>query len=173
MSLSIDLLHRRPDLLKECCDLLNEEWKRSETARMRSFQNSCDSLPTNIILLEDNHLIGHLKLSVIPSIPESCFVEGVVIQKHLRGKGYGTKIMNMAEEYCKKYLNLKEIYLSTKDQERFYKKLGYKECSPISIYGGYPSNLFKDLSPPLNNNLNTMKNCPVPPGGKIYMMKTL
>jgi len=26
-------LHHRPDLLKDCCKLLNSEWPRSETAR--------------------------------------------------------------------------------------------------------------------------------------------
>lgn len=26
-------LHHRPDLIKDCCKLLNSEWPRSETAR--------------------------------------------------------------------------------------------------------------------------------------------
>ncbi|KAL3289167.1 hypothetical protein HHI36_003603 [Cryptolaemus montrouzieri] len=182
MTLSIALLHERPEYMQECCNLLNDEWKRSDTARMRGLELSCDTLPTNLILLENKTLIGHLKLSSIPSITKGCFVESVVIQKPLRGKGYGTILMNMAEEYCKNCLNLKEVYLSTKGQEEFYRKLGYSECAPVSIYG-CPIGIFQDLKPPpgakindniisLGNNYNN-KNIDVKNGIKTYMMKIL
>ncbi|KAK9891238.1 hypothetical protein WA026_013551 [Henosepilachna vigintioctopunctata] len=175
--ISMALLHKKPEYMQKCCELINTEWKRSDTARMRSLENSCDSLPCNIILLQDKVLIGHLKLSSIPSIPEACFVESVVILKSHRGMGYGTKIMNLAEEYCRDCLKLREIYLSTKGQEQFYRKLGYVECPPVSIYG-CPINTFRDLSPPpgtkiiamekkINNNMNVKQ------GLKIYMQKIL
>lgn len=170
MALSIALLHQRPEYSEQCCDLLNQEWKRSTTARMRSFENSCDTLPANIILLDKNQLIGHLKLSVIPSIPMACFVECVVIQNNLRGKGYGTKLMEMSEDYCKNVLDLKEVYLSTKGQEEFYRKLGYEECPPISIYG-FCTNVFDELIPPRKDRFCAVNNSNTRTIEKTYMKK--
>lgn len=171
MTLSIALLHEKPQFLKECCELLNEEWQRSESARMRTFENSCNNLPTNIILLENELLIGHLKLSRIPSIIEGCFIESVVIKKQLRGRGYGTKIMKMAEDYCKYFLNLKKIYLSTKDQVKFYSKLGYEECPPISIYGCH-SNLIGN-SRLYSDKMESGSYSNAKQSGKTYMTKLL
>ncbi|EFA06018.1 N-alpha-acetyltransferase 80 [Tribolium castaneum] len=135
MELKVVPLHLNKKYLSECCKLINDEWKRSDTARLRSLESSSDSLPTSLILLRNDEIIGHLKLSPIPSIRDGCFVESVVIEKGLRGKGFGRLLMEKAEEYCKNFLQLKTIYLSTKGQEGFYNKLGYMECQPISIYG--------------------------------------
>lgn len=177
MSLKIALLHEQPIYLDSCCELLNSEWPRSKTARLRSFNGSCKTLPANILLLDDTKLIGHLKLSPIPSISNGCFIESVVIQKELRGKGYGSHIMLLSENYCKNTLKLDVIYLSTKGQEKFYEKLGYRECEPISIYGCpniklYTSekNIINSLAPPpppQPKNVNSFNKV------KTYMMKIL
>lgn len=140
MELTVVPLHKHSEYLMDCCRLINDEWKRSDTARMHSLEASCDQLPTSLVLLKNKTVIGHLKLTPIPSIRQACFVESVVINKKLRGKGYGTTLMKKAEEYCKDFLSLDTIYLSTKGQEPFYSKLGYTECSPISIYGSYTPN---------------------------------
>ncbi|KAG5872553.1 hypothetical protein JTB14_033972 [Gonioctena quinquepunctata] len=137
MDLEVLPLHKHPEHLSDCCNLLNEEWKRSDTARLHSLRSSCDNLPTSLILLKQKKLIGHLKLSVIPSMKNSCFLESVVIDGKFRGKGYGSVLMKEAEKFCKQTLGLDTLYLSTKGQEQFYTKLGYSECMPVSIYGNY------------------------------------
>lgn len=136
-------IHQHPEYLKGCCELINDEWPRSETARMMTLQASRDGLPTNLILVTNSkQLLGHCKLTPIPSIPESCFVETVVISKAMRGKKLGSYLMNYVEDYCRETLKLKMIHLSTKGQENFYAKLGYEVCAPVSIYGvGVPSSL--------------------------------
>lgn len=136
-------IHKYPEYLKGCCDLINDEWPRSETARMMTLQTSREELPTNFILVNGSkNLIGHCKLTPIPSIPESCFVETVVIHKAMRGKKLGSFLMRYVEDYCRNTLGLKLIHLSTKGQEDFYAKLGYEVCAPVSIYGsGVPSSL--------------------------------
>lgn len=135
MELGVVPLHKNPEHLMACCRLINDEWKRSETARLRSLECSSDNLPTCLILLRNKQVIGHCKLTNIPSISDACFIESVVVDRSLRGQGYGTYLMQKAEEYCKKCLQLNTIYLSTKGQENFYKRLGYNVCAPISIYG--------------------------------------
>lgn len=61
-------------------------------------------------------------------------LEQVVIKKTERRKGYGKLLM----KECEKVARLKGFafaFLSTKDQQLFYKSLGYEECEPISLYG--------------------------------------
>lgn len=73
--------------------------------------------------------------------------------------------MRKAEEYSFEHLGLKKVYLSTKGQEEFYRKLGYCECEPISIYGGAPvANNFSDrVGKRSVFNANTKCNVPKPP----------
>ncbi|XP_077285975.1 N-alpha-acetyltransferase 80 [Arctopsyche grandis] len=193
-ALSVVALHQHPELMKQCCILVNEEWPRSETARMLSLQTSCDKMPTCLVLLTgDKKVIGHCKLTPIPSIKDSCFVESVVIDKALRGKRMGTFLMQASEEYCRLVLNLKTIHLSTKGQEIFYQKLGYNICEPISIYGSFPQaqnavNNIAQINIPklkIDDKLNTNTAPPIPPPlnikmnvepkktAKTYMVKSL
>ncbi|XP_041970017.1 N-alpha-acetyltransferase 80 [Aricia agestis] len=134
-NLRVKPLHKFPQYLIGCCDLLNDEWPRSRTARMLSLEASSDKLPTSLILLDEEVLLGHCKLTPIPSLPNSCFLEAVVIKKSMRGKKLGTHLMRQVEEYCRNVLKLDMIHLSTKGQEQFYAKLGYEVCPPISIFG--------------------------------------
>lgn len=172
-------LHKHLEYLQDSCNLINNEWKRSDTARLRSLEASCDQLPTSLILLRDKKLIGYLKLSPIPSIKDGCFVESVVIEKNERGKGYGSILMKKAEDYCRNNLsNLNVIYLSTKGQEGFYTKLGYTECMPISIYGCLDSSLKNHINTYSENDNGSKvcitKNVPAaPPMPRIHFNTSL
>nr|XP_018913394.1 PREDICTED: N-acetyltransferase 6-like [Bemisia tabaci] len=130
-------IHARKDLINDCCDLINSEWPRSKTARLRSLEMSREDFPTSLVMVNsDNQLIGHCKISPVPNVSDSCFVESVVIDKRCRGKGLGKLLMMKTESYvmtCGK----STIYLSTKGQEIFYTKLGYAVCEPVTIYGTF------------------------------------
>lgn len=129
-------IHKRPDLIESCAKLINDEWPRSLGARMAQLCNSSDNLPTNLVLLKsDTVVLAHIKITPVPWDVCACFLESVVVAKDFRGQGLGTYLMRHAEQYCAQSLHLSVIYLSTVDQARFYGKLGYVECEPISIYG--------------------------------------
>lgn len=168
-NLQVIKLHENPQYLKPCCELINDEWPRSETARMMSLQASCDQLPTSLILINDQRLLlGHCKLTAIPSMPNSCFIETVIISKAMRGRKLGTFLMKEVEKYCKNVLRLDMIHLSTKGQENFYAKLGYELCAPVSIYGSSVINDTKmvskiDFVPKHNVHINNMASTPLPP----------
>lgn len=131
-------IHKRPELISQCCDMINEEWPRSETYRLKTLESSCDNLPTSLALVQENNLVvGHCKLTKLPRISEACYAEVVVIDNKLRGKGLGRILMLAVEDFCKTVLQLKGIFLSTKGQEGFYEKLGYERCPPVTIYGGF------------------------------------
>ncbi|XP_046401740.1 N-alpha-acetyltransferase 80 isoform X2 [Ischnura elegans] len=157
-------LHSVPHFTEQCCYLLNLEWKRSEVARLRSLEVSCDKLPTCLVLIrsynEMKEVIGHSKLSRIPSIPEGCFIESVVIHPNYRRKGLGRFLMEKTEAYAKSRGCLM-AYLSTHDQQIFYGKLGYSECKPVSIYGSaLPISQQKDgKAPTISGKLKSDTNC--------------
>lgn len=128
-------LHRRPELIKKCCALLNSEWPKSEAARLRWLSTSCDEFPTCLILIDKNdNVLGHCKLSLIPRLRHSCLIESVVIDCQCRSQGLGSMLLRSAEEYVRKK-GVQNAYLLTKGQEVFYMKNGYKVCDPFKAYG--------------------------------------
>lgn len=130
-------IHNHPELLSQCCKLINSEWPRSEVARMRSLEASSDQLPTSLVLTRDHNqtVLAHLKISTIQSTMRCCFIESVVVDRKFRGQGLGKLIMKYAEDYCREFLLLDTIYLSTIDQVGFYQKLNYTICPPVSMFG--------------------------------------
>ncbi|XP_066587212.1 N-alpha-acetyltransferase 80 [Prorops nasuta] len=140
-------LHRRRDLVNECCTLLNAEWPRSETARLKSLNVSCDNFPTCLILINtEDKVLGHCKISLISRLSHSCFIESFVIDYHNRSQGLGSRLLKGAEEYIAKR-GLKSIYLITRGQEVFYFKNGYDVCDPIKVH-----NFTEFISPSSSNN---------------------
>ncbi len=56
------------------------------------------------------------------------WVQEIIIDEELRGRGIGSKMMKRVEEISKEK-NAKLISLATIGAGEFYKKLGYKECA--------------------------------------------
>ncbi|XP_063703260.1 N-alpha-acetyltransferase 80 [Culicoides brevitarsis] len=129
-------VHNYPKLILQTADLINAQWPRSQMARVVTLQSSCDNLPCNLIVTKMKHkvVVGHLKITPIPSDRKSCFIESVVVAKCYRGQGIGSLLMERAESYCRDK-GIETIYLSTYDQQRFYSRLGYDICEPINIFG--------------------------------------
>lgn len=128
-------LHEYPEYACQCATLLNTEWPRSQQTRLNSLRSCSQNFPVGMVLVQSNSLdiIGFCKVSLIPNIKGACFVESVIIQPTCRGKGLGSLLMKKLEEYIiSRKLHI--VYLSTLGQEKFYYKLGYKECEPVSLY---------------------------------------
>jgi len=112
-------------MLSACVQLLNDEWPRSETARLHSLKQSRDSLPISLILLDSNdQLIGHVKLKRELPNTNSAFIESLIVDKSKRGKGFGKLIMNQTERLAKE-LGLEKLVLTTIDKIGFYQSLGF------------------------------------------------
>ena len=121
----------------QCVAILNEEWPRSETLRYRTLNSSKESFPMCIALVKtpENVVIGHVKLSQIPSAGQAIWIESVVIHPDVRGKGIGKYLMLKTEEFCKaKGFNI--AYLCTIDKQVFYSRCGYKFCKPVTASSG-------------------------------------
>ncbi|CAL7949713.1 unnamed protein product [Xylocopa violacea] len=128
-------LHKRPDLIPDCCALLNSEWPRSETARLKFLNISCDEFPTCLVLIDKNdRVLGHCKISLISRLRHSCFIQSVIIDYQCRSQGLGSRLLRGAEGYVSKK-GIKNVYLITKGQEVFYLKNGYKICDPFKASG--------------------------------------
>ncbi|XP_037072548.1 N-alpha-acetyltransferase 80-like [Pollicipes pollicipes] len=131
-------VHERADLMEGICSLLNEEWPRSVTARMRTLRASCSEFPTCLALVkqsEPSTVIGHAKLSRVPDEDDALFIESVIICPRVRGQGLGKRLMRLAEEYAASR-GCRQLLLSTHDKQTFYSRLEYIPCPPVQTFGG-------------------------------------
>lgn len=132
-------IHHHPGLKEQCVRLINSEWPRSRMARFWSFESSTDTLPITLVLFQlingENVVLGHAKLSPVPADLDAAYLESVVIDYRYRGRGIGTHLVTEAELYCRKILNINNVYLATDGQEVFYAKLGYIFCKAINLFG--------------------------------------
>ncbi|KAK3751472.1 hypothetical protein QZH41_009181 [Actinostola sp. cb2023] len=140
MNVGIVKLHEHQELIDDAVRILNNEWPRSENARMHSLTDSRDDLPCCLLLVaKDDHgglvnskcVIGHSKLTRVHGKPKSVFLENVVVDKVKRGCGFGRKLMELSEHYVFKQ-GYEHIHLSTHDKCKFYEHLGYRYSSPVS-----------------------------------------
>lgn len=131
-------IHRRPDLLVPCADLVNSEWQRSPAARIHTLQKSCPEFPISLVLLqgrkEKERVLGHVRLSRVVGHGNSLFVESVVVTKVERGKGYGRTLMEETEQYARSR-GFKRLCLTTHDKQHFYAHLGYVLSTPVQNAG--------------------------------------
>ncbi|KAM9785651.1 N-alpha-acetyltransferase 80 [Neosynchiropus ocellatus] len=131
-------IHRRPDLLVSCADLVNAEWQRSQAARVHSLQKSCADFPVSLVLLEgleeSERLLGHARLSRVVGHSSSLFVESVVVSKAERGRGFGRTLMEETERYARRR-GFQRLFLTTHDKQHFYAHLGYKLSAPVQNAG--------------------------------------
>ncbi|XP_076637603.1 N-alpha-acetyltransferase 80 isoform X1 [Colletes latitarsis] len=128
-------IHLRQDLIQNCCTLLNSEWPRSESARLKSLNESCDDFPTCLILIDTkDSVLGHCKILLFPRVRHSCFIQSVIIDYRYRSQGLGSRLLQGVEEYVAKK-GIKNVCLITEGQEVFYLKNGYKQCDPFKACG--------------------------------------
>ncbi|KAH7940324.1 N-alpha-acetyltransferase 80 isoform X2 [Rhipicephalus sanguineus] len=133
-------LHDHPEYINACCEILNNQWKRSHAARYRSLSKSSSDLPVSLALIRhreglDGQVIGHAKLCRVLHNDEACFVESVLVIPEERGKGFGKLVMKLTEDYARKK-GFTRCYLSTHDKERFYEAIGYTSCPPVCGISG-------------------------------------
>ncbi|KAJ8394837.1 hypothetical protein AAFF_G00041920 [Aldrovandia affinis] len=135
-------LHRRPDLVEACADLVNAEWQRSRGARVHALQKSCQDFPVCLLLLQGTgdreQLLGHARLCRVVGHGGSLFVESVVVSKAQRGKGYGRTLMEATERYAQDR-GFRRLCLTTHDKQHFYTHLGYVLSRPVQNAGAMTS----------------------------------
>ena len=107
----------------QCVKILNDEWPRSEHLRYRTLNASKDYFPMCLALVKkpENVVLGHVKLSEIPSKVNAVWVESVVLHPDLRGLGIGKHLMLKTENFCRD-LGYKIAYLCTIDRQVFYSR---------------------------------------------------
>jgi len=107
----------------------------------KSFLTALKKENTNEFVLEDGgKIIGHITLSLYWDFWHMCnamIVDGVVVDKDFRGKGFGKELMKFAEEFARKN-SAKQIYLYTNGGKesaiKLYEKLGYKKKDNIFFF---------------------------------------
>uniref|UniRef100_A0A4W4DM99 N-acetyltransferase domain-containing protein n=1 Tax=Electrophorus electricus TaxID=8005 RepID=A0A4W4DM99_ELEEL len=138
-SVHIVPLHERWDMEDACAELLNTQWQRSMGARLHSLRQSSANYPVCLLLLEgerrvpNEKLIGHARISRVLG-SRSLFVESVVVQSELRGRGYGRILMEGVERYARAR-GCSRLCLTTHDKQHFYAHLGFVQSRPVQNVG--------------------------------------
>uniref|UniRef100_A0A7E4VRH5 N-acetyltransferase domain-containing protein n=1 Tax=Panagrellus redivivus TaxID=6233 RepID=A0A7E4VRH5_PANRE len=149
------------EYIEDCIAVLNQEWPRSYVARERTIKRCLNETPDmSVILISETmpgSVIGHARICLLPSDPEACWVESLIVRLDCRGKGIGRKLMNYVETKSRE-LGFKKIFLSTEDKYEFYKHCGYVDC-PEVLNVGAGSKLFSKFKvPKLMANATTQSN---------------
>jgi GNAT superfamily N-acetyltransferase len=92
--------------------------------------------------VKNDQVVSQLRLSRVTDDDHGLLVENVVVDKSLRGKGYGRFIMSAAETWALRH-QFTTIYLSTPDMQAFYGRLGYVDGEPVTALGDSSSKLNK------------------------------
>jgi len=152
-------LHKKWELLEECCLLLNHEWKRSFDARKQHLSRSCDTYPCHLLFVEADvdaeniSLVGHLRLNKVLGDDTSLLVTSVIISPKRRGCGLGRKLLELAEAFAASD-NFQYLYLSSEDKGEFYKKCGYEKSHAVQEL------LQNNLKAKMSNLLQNMHQSP-------------
>ncbi|MBT3382377.1 MAG: GNAT family N-acetyltransferase [Prolixibacteraceae bacterium] len=107
---------------------LNEESKTPSKDYLDEIINSKNSY---IFLAEEEKIVGTLTL-IINQMPsgKKAWIEDVVVNSKMRGRGIGEKLIEFAVEFAKKH-EISKIDLSSKPERiaanNLYKKLGFKQ----------------------------------------------
>uniref|UniRef100_F1L283 N-acetyltransferase 6 n=2 Tax=Ascaris suum TaxID=6253 RepID=F1L283_ASCSU len=126
-------LVERKDLCAHVVALLNQEWPRSEASRENSLSKSMNAEPPmSFVLIErlNGRVVGHARLCPLLTDENGCWIESVIVNASMRGRGLGRIIMCGVERAAKKY-GFSKCYLSTEDKRMFYEKCGYECCEPV------------------------------------------
>ncbi|VDM09212.1 unnamed protein product [Wuchereria bancrofti] len=130
-------LTKKENLCTECIELLNQEWPRSVGARENTLRKSLNSTPPMSFIMVDkktDKLVGHARLCPLLAVSQSCWIESVIINRNLRGKGLGYWLMAQLEDEARKF-GFKKAYLSSENKQAFYAKCGYTSCEPVLNVG--------------------------------------
>ena len=112
---------------------LYEDWK-TEVAETEFRSQGVGGIPTTIILLEDNELVGSVSLietdlETLP--PYTPWLASLFVHPDFRGRGLGKLLVQRVVQEAAK-LGVDRLYLFTPEHQAFYQKLGWE------VEGYYP-----------------------------------
>ena len=83
------------------------------------------------VIEENDKIIGNITVILEQKFIRGCkkvgHIEDVVVHKDYRGKGLARKLLNFAENYCKKNNCYKIILDSSEEYKKFYEKNGFRK----------------------------------------------
>lgn len=124
---------RREALLDDASALLNSQWPRSGGWR-EAVGKSCSGLPLHLVGLLNDSVVVHASLHpcTIQGDSRNVILQSLVVKDALRGHGIGRRFLRKVEERTATR-GAGYIYLSTTDQQEFYRRCGYMECEPVNL----------------------------------------
>lgn len=132
----IRFLADAPEHVNQLADWHHAQWQSlypewtHEIARAELLEHvQCRTLPTTLVLTENDALLGSVSLLEIDaeslSHVGSPWLASLYVKPEMRGKGYGVQLVNALMQHAKS-ISLREIFLFTPQHKSFYQQLGWK-----------------------------------------------
>ena len=132
----IRFLADAPEHVNQLADWHHAQWQSlypewtPEIARAELLEHvQCRTLPTTLVLTENDALLGSVSLLEIDaeslSHVGSPWLASLYVKPEMRGKGYGVQLVNALMQHAKS-ISLREIFLFTPQHKSFYQQLGWK-----------------------------------------------
>jgi len=168
-------LHKRPDLIDGCCQLLNSFWPISYGYRQHILERSNDNFPLSLVLLDTSKIpekvVGHVRASRVLGDDQSLMLTSVIVDQYYRGANVGKFMMHRSEDFARER-GFHHFYLTTTDSVGFYQKCGYKLGQPVQRLSSNNINiqdLYRKFQP--QNQPPTAGNVGMGDGQEVWLMK--
>lgn len=137
-------LAEQPELLPTLAEWFYDEWGRSEAdmslSKMQSILEeylNTDRIPLTIVTMRDSKPIASasLKIQEMETHPQYLhWLGSVYVHPQYRRQGVGSRIVQYAAGEAQK-LMVQDLYLYTRNQERFYSHLGWQAIERPAYHG--------------------------------------
>lgn len=134
--LEIKFLADAPSHVDQLADWHHAQWHEfyagwtHDIARAELLTHTqCKTLPTTLVLVENDVLLGSVSLLEDDAIELSAignaWLASLYVKPSERGRGFGAQLVNALMQHAKN-ISLKEIFLFTPEHTAFYQTLGWK-----------------------------------------------
>jgi GNAT superfamily N-acetyltransferase len=107
---------------------LYTDWTRDSARAELLAHTQCRTLPTTLVLMENDMLLGSVSLLEDDAIELSAignaWLASLYVKPSERGRGFGAQLVNALMQHAKN-ISLKEIFLFTPEHKAFYQTLGW------------------------------------------------
>lgn len=118
------------------------EWVKIDYTSIINTSMNCSDLPKIIVMKENDKLIGFYIIQYHDN-DFTCYspwISFIYIDKNYRGCGFGRKLIESIDYYCKKF-KIEKCYLHSRINN-FYEKFGFEKLEELHLNDGIKRNIY-------------------------------
>ncbi|MEO8000454.1 MAG: GNAT family N-acetyltransferase [Arenimonas sp.] len=117
---------------------LYTDWTHAVTRADLLDYTKCKTLPTTLVLLEDENLLGSASLleedAVELAAIGNAWLASLFVKPEARGRGFGVMLVKAIMQHAKD-ISIEEMFLFTPEHKTFYQQLGWTAFYQANLNG--------------------------------------